>query len=160
MLHITLICVGRLKEDYFTAAVAEYAKRLGAFCTLNIEEVPETRLPSNPSTAELDAALSKEADTIELRIPKNSVTVALSPEGRETDSVQFSKFIRACEKDGKNRLCFIIGGSVGLHKRIKSNARVMLSMSKMTFPHHLFRVMFLEQLYRAFKIAGGGKYHK
>jgi 23S rRNA (pseudouridine1915-N3)-methyltransferase len=160
LLNVTIICVGRLKESYFSEASKEYQKRLGAFCRLVVEEVPESRLPVYASQAEVDAALSKEADAVELRLPKKCLLIAMCIEGKELDSVQLSQFIQLCEKTGKSHLCFLIGGSLGLHKRLKERAEIKLSVSKMTFPHHLFRVMLLEQLYRAHKISEGGKYHK
>ncbi|NLL38134.1 MAG: 23S rRNA (pseudouridine(1915)-N(3))-methyltransferase RlmH [Clostridiales bacterium] len=160
MLSIKIICVGKLKELYFNDAVIEYWKRLTSYCRLEIEEIPESRHPENPSQAEIHAALLKEAEGIERRIPRGALVVALSIEGKELDSIQMAKFIQLCAVQGKNRICFIIGGSRGLHGRIKARADVNLSMSKMTFPHHLARVMLLEQLYRSFKIAEGSKYHK
>jgi 23S rRNA (pseudouridine1915-N3)-methyltransferase len=160
MLSIKIICVGKMKEAFFADAVSEYQKRLTGYCRLDIEEIPETRVPVNPSEAEIDAALAKEADGIELRIPQGALLAALCIEGKQLDSLQLSKFISLCAVQGKSRLCFVIGGSLGLHRRIKASAQVLLSMSKMTFPHHLARVMLLEQLYRGFKIAEGSKYHK
>jgi 23S rRNA (pseudouridine1915-N3)-methyltransferase len=149
-----------MKEAFFADAVSEYQKRLAGYCRLDIEEIPETRLPVNPSDAEIEAALSKEADGIEMRIPQGALIIALCIEGKELDSMRLAKFIQLCAVQGKNRLCFIIGGSLGLHERIKKAAKVSLSMSKMTFPHHLARVMLLEQIYRGFKIIEGSKYHK
>ncbi len=160
MLSIKIICVGKLKELYFNDAVIEYRKRLTGYCRLEIEEVPESRNPENPSHAEIQAALLKEAEGIEMRIPRGSIVVALSIEGKELDSIQLARFIQLCAVQGKNRICFIIGGSRGLHERIKAKANVNLSMSRMTFPHHLARVILMEQLYRSFKIAEGSKYHK
>lgn len=152
--------MGKLKEDYWEQAVKEYVKRLGPFCNLETEEIPESRLPGDPSKADIDAALAREAEGIELRIPKNSMVIALAIEGRELDSPKLAEFFEACASHGKTKLCFIIGGSMGLDGRIKKRADVMLSMSKMTFPHHMARVMLLEQIYRAFKINQGAKYHK
>jgi len=152
--------VGRIKEDFFADAVREYQKRLNGYCRLTIEEVPESRLPPNPSFAEVDAALEKEAAAIEFRVPKNALQIACCIDGKELDSKTFSQFIQICEKTGRSNLCFIVGGSNGLHKKIIDRAEIRLSVSKMTFPHHLFRVILLEQLYRAFKIAEGGRYHK
>lgn len=160
MLGIKIICVGKLKEKYFIEAAEEYIKRLSPLCRLEIEEIPESRLAAAPSEAEIEVALSKEAEGIEMRIPSGALIIALCIEGKELDSLKFSKFLQVCAAKGKSRLCFIIGGSVGLHRRIKARADVQLSMSAMTFPHHLARIMLLEQLYRAFKIAEGSKYHK
>lgn len=160
MLSIKILCVGKLKELYFNDAVDEYRKRLTGYCRLEIDEIPESRYPDNPSPAEIEAALEKEAEGIEMRIPRNSLVIAMSIEGKELDSIQMAKFIQLCGVQGKNRICFIIGGSRGLHDSIKAGADVKLSMSRMTFPHHLARVMLMEQLYRSFKIAEGSKYHK
>lgn len=160
MLHIKILCVGKLKEDFWEQAVKEYCKRLAPLCNLEIEELPESRLSSDPSQAEVDAALAREAEGIELRIPKNCMVIALAIEGKELDSPKLAEFFSACADRGKTRLCFIIGGSMGLAGSIKKRADLMLSMSKMTFPHHLARVMLLEQIYRAYKINQGAKYHK
>ena len=160
MLSIKFICVGKMKEVFFADAVSEYQKRLTGYGRLTIEEIPETRLPVNPSDAEIQDALSKEADGIEMRIPHGALIIALCIEGKALDSLQLARFMQLCATQGKSRLCFIIGGSLGLHDRVKKAAKVSLSMSKMTFPHHLARVMLLEQIYRGFKINEGSKYHK
>lgn len=160
MIGIKIICVGKMKEKFYIDAADEYSKRLSAYCRLEIEEIAESRLPERPAKAEIDAALNKEAEAIESRIPKGSVVVALCIEGLETDSEGFAKIISKYASDGLSKFTFIIGGSVGLHHRIKERADVRLSMSPMTFPHHLARVMLLEQLYRGFNISEGGKYHK
>ena len=160
MFNIKILCVGKLKEKFFADAVAEYLKRLGAYCRIEIEELPESRLTGAPSEAEIAAALAREAGSLKLRIPKDSLVIAMCIEGRELDSKQLADFIELCGGKGKNRICFIIGGSVGLDESIKNEAALKLSMSKMTFPHHLARVMLLEQLYRGFKISEGAKYHK
>ena len=160
MLNIKLICVGKLKEKHFIAAAAEYCKRLGAFCHLEVEELPESRLPARPSEAEIEAALRKEGESIALRIPAGALTVALCVEGKQLDSPRFSQFLEACALKGRSRLCFVIGGSEGLSEEIKERAEARMSMSEMTFPHHLARIMLLEQLYRAFQIRDGSRYHK
>ncbi len=160
MLHIKIICVGKLKEEFWEQAVGEYSKRLAPLCNLDIVEIPESRLSATPSQAEVDAALMREAEGIEFRIPKNCMVIALAIEGRELDSPKLAEFLRLCGEQGKTRLCFIIGGSMGLAESVKKRADLMLSMSRMTFPHHLARVMLLEQIYRAYKINQGSKYHK
>ena len=160
MLNIKIICVGKLKEKFWTAAAAEYGKRLGPLCHLEIEELPESRLPAEPSAAEVEAALKKEGESIALRIPSGAVVVALCIEGREMDSVRFAQFLELCAVKGRSRICFLIGGSMGLHDSVKEKADLQMSMSPMTFPHHLARIMLLEQLYRAFQIQNGSKYHK
>lgn len=160
MLSIKIICVGKLKERFFLEAAAEYQKRLGSLCRLEIEELPEARLSAEPTEAEVDAALHREAESIFLRIPSGAVVAALCIEGKTIDSVGFSQFLEMCALKGKSRLCFIIGGSMGLHQEVKERADLQLSFSPMTFPHHLVRIMLLEQLYRAFQIQMGSKYHK
>ena len=160
MLNIKIICVGRLKEQFYSDAVAEYIKRLTGFCKLELEELPESRLPVNPSGADMENALSQEADRIELRLPSNAAIICLCIEGTMLDSEQLSQLLQKFANLGKSRLCFIIGGSLGLHERIKQRSDFCLSMSRMTFPHHLARVMLFEQLYRGFKITEGSKYHK
>ena len=160
MLSIKIICVGKLKERFFTDAAAEYRKRLDSLCRLEVEELPEARVSAEPTQAETEAALHREAESILLRIPSGAVTVALCIEGKTIDSVGFSQFLDMCAVKGKSRLCFIIGGSLGLHEEVKQRADLRLSFSPMTFPHHLVRIMLLEQLYRAFQIRMGSKYHK
>lgn len=160
MLNIKIICVGKLKEKFYLAAAEEYRKRLGAFCRLELEELPESRLPAEPSPAEIAAALKKEAESISLRIPSGALVAAMCIEGKELDSVRFSELLSLCAVKGRSRIVFLIGGSVGLDESLKQRADLRLSMSQMTFPHHLARIMLLEQLYRAFQIREGSKYHK
>jgi len=160
MLGVKIICVGKLKEKYFSDAASEYIKRLGAYCKLEIEELPECRLPLNPAEADVESALLQEAERIELRLPDKAAIIVLCVEGTMLDSVQLSQLLQKFAAYGKSRLCFIIGGSMGLHQRIKDRADFKLSLSKMTFPHHLSRIILLEQLYRGFKIAEGSRYHK
>jgi len=160
MLAVKLICVGKLKEKFYIDAVAEYIKRLGAYCRLEIEELSEIRLPERPSEAEIRSALAKEAETIRSRIPKGAAVAALCIEGRQTDSEGFAELLEKFAANGVSKLCFIIGGSCGIDEQLKAQADLRVSMSKMTFPHHLARVMLLEQIYRGFNINNGGKYHK
>jgi 23S rRNA (pseudouridine1915-N3)-methyltransferase len=160
MLNVTLICVGKLKEKFYIAAVEEYRKRLRAHCRLEILELPEERLPDGPSQALIDGALDREADRILARVPRNAALVALCVEGKLLSSEELAKQFNTFAVGGDSALCFVIGGSFGLHERVKRAARLRLSMSPMTFPHHLARVMVLEQIYRAFQISAGTKYHK
>ena len=161
MLNIRIICVGKLKERFYTDAANEFIKRLAGYCKPEITEVSEYRLqPDRPNTTQIEQALEKERAAITLKLPPGALTIALCVEGREMDSPGLSEFLSECAVGGTSHLCFIIGGSFGLHEDIKNNAGVKLSMSKMTFPHNLARVILLEQLYRAFKIIEGGKYHK
>lgn len=160
MLNIRLICVGKLKERYYVGACNEYTKRLAAYCKLEVIELPEHRLPARPTSAEIAYALGREAAAIGERVPEGTRMIALCVEGREMDSREMSGLLTDSAIRGWSRLCFVIGGSYGLHDSVKNRADVKLSMSKLTFPHTLARVILLEQLYRGFKIAEGGKYHK
>ena len=161
MLSVTLLCVGKLKEPYFAAAFAEYEKRLGAFCRFEAIELPEQRLCCEPpSEREIAAALEREAAEIEKRIPPGAALCAFCVEGEMLSSPAFAERIRGFASGGQSRLCFAIGGSFGLAETLKRRAALRLSVSRMTFPHHLFRVMAAEQLYRAFTILAGRKYHK
>ena len=159
MQRITLLCVGKLKEKFYAAAAAEYAKRLSRYCKLEIIELPEERLPEGPSQAQIDAALAREAEVIRGKLPTSSTLVALCVEGQEQSSEELARLMASWAGGGESRLVFLIGGSHGLHGSIKAQARIKLSMSPMTFPHHLARVMLLEQIYRAFKIQEGSDYH-
>ncbi len=160
MLSVTLVCVGKMKEAYLTAAFGEYRKRLGAYCGFSLAEVPEQRLPESPSEKEIAAALEKEAGEIEKRIPAGAAVVAMCVEGTRLSSTGFASKIAEWQSGGRSRICFIVGGSYGLAERVKQRADLRLSVSEMTFPHHLFRVMLAEQIYRAFKILEGSRYHK
>ncbi len=160
MLSVHLICVGKLKEKFYLDACAEYMKRLSPYCKLTLTELPEVKLPQNPSLGEITAALDKEGDAIRAKIPPNSSVVALCVEGKLQSSEELAGLVRAWEHNAAKHLVIVIGGSYGLHPSIKAEAWVRLSMSPMTFPHHLARVMVLEQIYRAFKINEGSSYHK
>ena len=149
-----------MKERFYIDAVNEYTKRLSGYCKLEVVEIPEYQLPDGPSDALIEAALDKERAAVESRVPDGYVTVALCIDGREMDSSGLSGFLSDNANSGASRLCFVIGGSYGLHESFIKTADMRLSLSKMTFPHNLARVILLEQLYRAFKIAEGGKYHK
>lgn len=159
MLNIKIICIGKLKEKFYIDGAKEYIKRLGAYAKLEVEELPEVRRPAAPTAGDTERALCKEAELIEEKLPKSAYLVAMCIEGKQVDSAGVSQILETAAQRG-GRLCFVIGGSDGLHPRIKKRAELMLSMSKMTFPHHLARIMLLEQLYRGFKILEGGKYHK
>lgn len=159
-MNVTLICLGKLKEDYLRAACAEYAKRLGAFCRLQTVELEPARLPDNPSQSQIDAALEDEAKRITAKIPKGAACFAMCIEGKQYPSEKFSKLLQSASVEGGANVAFIIGSSFGLSEKIKQMSKYKLSMSEMTFPHQLARVMLLEQIYRAFQIENGGKYHK
>lgn len=148
MQRVQLICVGRLKESFFTDACAEYEKRLRRYCAFECLELPET------------GDLEKDGAAILKKIPADAFTAAMCVEGRGVSSEELSELLADCANRGRSRICFVIGGSDGLSPEVKRRSDVRLSMSRMTFPHHLARVMVMEQIYRAFTISEGGKYHK
>ena len=160
LLQIKLICVGKLRERFYIEAFEEYRKRLGAFCRLDCADIAEQRLPDSPSEAQIRAALEREGEEILRAVPDGAYLVALCVEGRQIPSEGMAELIAGRENSGKPKLCFVIGGSFGLSDRVKARADLRLSMSKMTFPHHLARVMLAEQLYRGYKIKEGSRYHK
>ena len=144
MFEITLIAMGRLKEKFYLSAAAEYEKRMIGFCSFHLLELPEIRLPENPSAAEISAALEKEAESILAKIPKGAWFCTLTPEGTLLSSEKLAEKIKDVKLSGKSSACFLIGSSFGMAKRLKDMADFKLSMSPMTFPHHLARVMVLE----------------
>lgn len=160
MFDITLIAMGRLREKFYLSAAEEYKKRLGGYCRFTLLELPETRLPEDPSPAEISAGLEKEADVIFSRIPKGAWFCVFTPEGKELSSEKFAEKLKEVKLSGKSSVCFLIGSSFGMAPRVKEKADFKLSMGPMTFPHHLARIMVLEQLYRAEAIQAGSKYHK
>ncbi len=160
MQKITLISVGKLKEQFFKDAESEYLKRLKGFCSFELCEISAENLPQNPSPLQIEAALSAEAQKIISKIPKNADIISLCIEGKLHSSEELANLILDNANFGSGSICFIIGSSYGLSDKVKAFSKVRLSMSKMTFPHRLARVMLLEQIYRAYKILGGGEYHK
>ena len=160
MQKVTILCVGELKDKFYADAVSEYSKRLSRFSKLDIVELNEERLPEAPSPAQIEAALSREADTIRAKLPPAAMAVALCVEGKQRSSEELARLMADSASRGVSHLVFLIGGSFGLHPSIKELAAVRLSMSPMTFPHHLARVMLLEQIYRAYQINAGTRYHK
>ena len=160
MFDITLITMGKLKEKFYISAAQEYTKRLSGYCHFTLVELPESRLPENPSPAEIAAGLEKEAETILARIPKSSWFCVFTPEGKELSSEKFAEKMRDVKLSGKSSAIFLIGSSFGMAPKVKERADFRLSMGPMTLPHHLARIMVLEQLYRAEAIQAGSKYHK
>ena len=158
MLHVKVICIGKLKESYLREAQEEYQKRLGAYCRLEILELPEYRLPPDPSGAEIDRGLSEEGKRILQKA--GGMLIPLCIEGKELSSPELAQEIAQRSLTGESCISFIIGGSFGLAEDVKRQASLRLSMSPMTFPHQLARIMLLEQLYRAFSINANTKYHK
>lgn len=160
MQRVTVLCVGKLKERFYIDAAAEYVKRLQRHCKLELIELPEQRLPDDPSPAEIQKALRAEGDAIREKLPKGGAVIALCIEGKPCSSQELSRRMANFGVQGKAQLTFLIGGSVGLDEDLKRRADWRLSMSPMTFPHHMARIMLLEQIYRAYQIADGTKYHK
>ena len=160
MFDITLITMGKLKEKFYISAAEEYAKRLKAYCRFQLLELPEYRLPEDPSPAEIAAGLDKEAEQILAKIPKGAWLCIFTPEGKTLSSEDFADKMQQVKLSGKSSVCFLIGSSFGISPKIKQLADFKLSMGSMTFPHHLARIMVLEQIYRAEAIQAGSKYHK
>jgi len=160
MLHIHIVHVGTIKEKYLSDAVSEYEKRLSAYCSIDNISVKEERLSDKPSEAETSNAIKKEGERILAALPQRSYNIALCVEGKQMSSEKFSEKLMSVANEGFSDISLIIGGSDGLSDEVKSSCRMRLSVSEMTFPHQLMRVILLEQLYRAFNIAAGGKYHK
>lgn len=160
MQTMKLICVGKLKDAFFRDASDEYMKRLKGYCNAEITEIPAVNLPDNPSDATIKAALKKEADSIIKKIPSGATVVAMCVEGKLYSSEDMAACLAGAAMKGNGDIVFIIGGSYGLDESVKRRADVRMSASKMTFPHRLFRVMLLEQIYRGYKINANEKYHK
>lgn len=157
-MNIDLIVIGKLKEDYLRDACAEYIKRLGRYCKFELHELDECKLSETPSEKEIAAALKKEGEQIK-RFAKGMI-VPMCIEGKQLTSPELAEKISSAGVAGVSNITFIIGSSFGLDPEIKAMGNLKLSMSKMTFPHQLARVMLLEQIYRSFQISTGGKYHK
>ena len=159
MLNIRVICIGKLKEKYWDAACEEYIKRLGSYCSLEIVELKEDRLPANPSPADEQKVIENEGTSILTKIKKSDFVIALDIKGRELSSEGLAERIENTAFT-HDTIDFIIGGSLGLSGDVKSRADLALSFGKITLPHQLARVVLLEQIYRAFKINAGETYHK
>ena len=160
MENIQVITVGPLKEAYRKSEVDEYAKRLGMYGKLIRTEIPAHKLPQEPSASEINTALTQEGEAILKAIPKGAHVIALCVEGKKFDSPSFANYVSRAKDNGAGTLTFIIGSSYGLAESVKKRADVRLSMSEMTFPHQLARVMLFEQIYRAFMISNSSRYHK
>lgn len=159
MMNVNIIAPGKIKESYFREACAEYIKRLAAYAKVTVKEPQPQELPQDPSPAQIEKALEREAELIRAQI-KGGCRVALCIEGREMSSEQLSQKLEALGTGGVSTVNFIVGSSFGLAESLKRECDLRISMSPMTFPHSLARVMLLEQLYRAFAISANSKYHK
>lgn len=160
MINIQLIVLGKLKEKYMKDFSAEYEKRLSGYCKLTVTELEPVKLSDNPSEQEIKNALDKETQLIKSKITKNSYVFSMCIEGKQMSSKELSKKIEDIALSGKNNITFIIGSSFGLSPEIKKMSDYRFSMSKMTFPHKLARIMLTEQIYRALSITNNAKYHK
>lgn len=159
-MNITIIAVGKLKEKYLKQAVDEYSKRLGRYCRVDIIELSDEKTPDNASEKDEIIIKDKEGRVILSKIKENSYVIAMDLKGKQLSSEEFSKFIDNCGIMGNSNLVFVIGGSLGLSEEVIRRANYKLCFSNMTFPHQLFRVMLLEQIYRGFRIINGEPYHK
>lgn len=156
---VRFITVGNLKESYLREAAAEYKKRLSGMCRVEEVELKEVKLPEDPSESEIKKALTEEAKTILSAIPPRSFSVALCVEGKQMSSPDLSRKLESVTAES-GTLCFIIGSSHGLAPEVKAAAKMRLSVSELTFPHQLMRVILYEAVYRCYQIAKGSKYHK
>lgn len=159
-MKISILCVGKIKEEFYTKAIAEYSKRLSRYCRLEIIQVADEKTPDNASEKLEEQIKAKEGERLLDKIPDDAYVIALAIEGKEVDSVSFSKQLNELTLHGNSHIVFVIGGSLGLTPAVLNRANYLLSFSKMTFPHQLMRVILLEQVYRAFRIQNNEPYHK
>lgn len=159
-MNIKVICIGKLKEDYWRAAVAEYSKRLSRYCTLQIDELKEERLPDNASEAQEEKVKEAEGSAILRHIKQGAYAIALDVRGKAMSSEELARKLEELPGQGKSDVVFLIGGSLGLSAEVLQRADLRLSFSAMTFPHQMMRVILLEQIYRGFKINKNETYHK
>ena len=159
-MNIQIICVGKLKEKYWTDAIAEYSKRLSRYCTLEIVELKEARLPDKASAADEENVKIEEGRSILKSIKDGTYVISLEILGKQLSSPELADRIRTLSVEGKSNVAFVIGGSLGLSEEVSRRADFKLSFSRMTFPHQMMRVVLLEQIYRGFKIIKNEAYHK
>ena len=159
-MKITIFCVGKIKEKFYSQAIAEYSKRLSKYCKLEIKEAADEKTPDSASDTVNRMIKEKEGDRLLSFIKDDSYVIALAIDGKMLDSVELSEKIDNLMLSGKSDIVFVIGGSLGLDKRVLDRADYKLSFSKMTFPHQLMRVILLEQIYRSFRIMKNEPYHK
>ncbi|WP_010168068.1 23S rRNA (pseudouridine(1915)-N(3))-methyltransferase RlmH [Candidatus Epulonipiscium viviparus] len=160
MKKIEIICVGKLKEKFLTAAYSEYNKRLSSYCKLTSIELADEKIAVHASSKEEEIFKDREGDRILAKITNNAFVIALAIEGQIMTSPEFAAYLDEIYLRGANHVVFVVGGSVGLSSKVLARANLKLSFSKMTFPHQLFRIMLIEQIYRAFKISANEVYHK
>lgn len=160
MLNIKLVTVGKLKEKYLVQGIQEYAKRLGSYCKFEVVEVPDEKTPDEMSDKEMALILNKEGDKILSKIQDTDFVIAMAIEGELVSSEQLAKYIDNCATQGKSKIVFLIGGSLGLSQNVKKRANLSLSFGRITLPHQLMRLVLTEQIYRAFRINNNQAYHK
>lgn len=160
MIHINILCIGKIKETYLKNAISEYSKRLNKYCSLNITELPDEKISNNASEKDLFLIKEKECKNIINLLKKDSYIICLDLKGKQYTSEEFSKKIENISLNGNSSITFIIGGSLGISQDLLNKSNELISFSKMTFPHQLFRVFLLEQIYRSFKIINNETYHK
>jgi 23S rRNA (pseudouridine1915-N3)-methyltransferase len=160
MLHINIVCVGKLKEKYLQDALAEYSKRLSKYCNLNIIELPDEKLPNNLNDSLIKQIKSKESNNIFSHIEKGSYVLTLDLKGKQYSSEEFSQKITNISLNSYSNITFVIGGTLGLDENVLKNSNELICFSKMTFPHQLIRIFLLEQIFRAFKISNNETYHR
>lgn len=159
-MNIKIICIGKIKESYLSDAISEYSKRISKYANLNIIELPDSKIPTNPSDKEIENVKNVECDLIKNQLGSKEYIIALNIDGKQISSEEFANKFKDITLNGYSTITFIIGGSLGLNEQITNMANMSLSFSKMTFPHQLFRTILLEQIYRAFKINSNETYHK
>ena len=159
-MRIRIVCIGKLKERYWSEAVEEYSKRLSRYCELEIVQLKEARLPDKASLADEQNVIFEEGQSILKNIKEGSQVITLEIKGKELSSEGLSAYLGELQLEGKSDLTFVIGGSLGLSEQVSARADFKLSFSRMTFPHQMMRVILLEQVYRAVKIRRNETYHK
>lgn len=160
MVHINVVCVGKIKEKFFKDAIDEYSKRLSRFCSLKIIELNDEKIPENSNINIENIIKNKERNNIISHLPKDSYIICLDLKGKSFSSVKFAEKINNIYDNINSNITFIIGGSLGLSQEVLNRANELISFSEMTFPHQLIRIFLLEQIYRAFKIINNETYHK
>jgi len=159
-MKITLVCVGKIKMQYITEGIRDFAGRIAPYARLEILEIADEKIPQNPTNGEIKNILEYEGAKIEKYLAADSHKIALCIQGKQTDSIKFAQTIANLQTFGTSKLTFIIGGSLGLAESVVKSCQMQLSLSKMTFPHQLTRLILLEQIYRAFRIINNEPYHK
>jgi 23S rRNA (pseudouridine1915-N3)-methyltransferase len=159
-MKITILCVGKVKEKFYRDALAEYAKRLGKYCRFEVVEVADEQTPDKAGAALEEQIKAKEAERLLSKIKDNTLVCTLEIAGKKLTSEKFAEWMEQAAVSGRSDICFVIGGSLGLHQSVTERADFHLSFSDMTFPHQLMRVILAEQIYRGFRIINGEPYHK